>query len=189
MWDNPDDANMRLAGCVVRHAGRVVYVERIDGDMDVLYTVVGDQNEQTKMAPLDDPDWDFSPMPTGYMNIGDVAYYVERVPCRRWKHGLHPDNVMVSPPRLPVRNFMKRPEFRASIENKYPSFDEVLKAVRQRAERSRAFCKHYALRRDEVGLVWLLYRDIKVGWLEDDSSIHLGPEFEFLKEDIAEVMQ
>ena len=180
MWDNYDDARMRAVGCVVRYDGAPVYIHDITHDLNASVTNLLTQEAQA--IKLSAKKWDWSPVNTGFVNMGPKCVYVYRRPVRKWKQGLHRDNCKMSFPnrdnRVHAGEMLKSREFGRTVAGDFPSFKKVFAAMvkgrdgKGRVE-SRAFSKEFGLTRSDLGLVWLLHRGKKVGWYEEE-HLRLG---------------
>ena len=194
MWDNAQDANMRIARSVIRYDGFPVFVHEVletrDGLMVYYSTMEEDAgNLAGEPVPLTDNGWDFTPVPLGYLNTPRYgALYSSRVPIRKWKQGLHMENFVVrrGERHYEVGEFLNDQVLTNCILGNYPKFKQCLDKVLKDRE-SAAFHRHYALVPADAGLVWLLHKEDKVGYVADGEA-HLGPEYEYLKEELAEAM-
>jgi hypothetical protein len=182
MWDDRDDAIMRLSGCVVLLRGIPVRIHDIDQDMQVFYEYLG--TDDTGSAPIHDPDWDWTPVPAGFVNKanGKLAY-VQRMPRRRWKHGLHPDNVKVT---RQERHIVYTAAFGRTVMGNYPTEGNALQQVRGKIRQGMAFSREYAIDRNELGIPILRYRGEMVGWYEKDGVV-LGDGWQFLREEFNDI--
>ena len=188
MYDNAGDAHMRLSESIIRYKGVPVFVHNVREDMTVNFSLLSDGSPGT--APCTDPDFDITPVPTGYVNYHNDSSYVQRVPCRRWKQGLSRDGVEASPAHggsPPARDLVSTPEMAATIMDEYPPFLEALSQVRTGASRAAAYHRFFCFVRNEMGLVWLWYKGVKVGWMEQDIPM-LGVQFQYLYEELRETL-
>ena len=189
MWDNQGDAQMRISGCVVLFRGKPVRIQEVSAALIVTYSELGVVNPPVLEARLIDPGWDWKPIKCGYTNLkGGGCVYVQRIPRRRWKQGLHPDNVKTSNPRRHTGDIIYTHAFAKVIKGLYPAFDKVVKLVGDKKAKSQAFSRNYALSRNELGIMLLAYRGEDVGWYSH-GEIELGDGYEFLKEDLQEVQE
>lgn len=192
MWDRREDAEMRLKGCVVMYNNRPVIIQEIsvsrDGRIKAHYIVL--HTGDAGAATLDNPLWNFKPFRTGYVNYRDKAYFVERTPVRKWKQGLHPDNIHLTP-ELPggvALGLIRSPEFAASLNRDYPPLNACLVMLETKAVTSVAFSPLFCLSTPEIGPPFLEYMGTQVGWVEA-RQLKLGDEFHFLKESLAESLE
>jgi hypothetical protein len=143
----------------------------------------------TVVEPLNSENWNWKPVPLGYVNTGPQAVYVFRRPIRKWKQGLHRDNMGVgnradlAPIRLRHADILRSRELGRCIQRDYPSFEDASKAVMEGDARgkvaSRSFHPEFSLERNELGLLWLAYRGTRVGWYEK-GHLRLGEGMQHL---------
>lgn len=183
MWNRAEDAHMRLAGTIVLFNGEPVYVTRVNPDHKVLFCFLstGKKGEAAWEADA----WDYRPVKTGFVNLGREMFFVERVPVRKWKQGLHRENTAVYPERPGIFDIIRTKEFAACIKRDYPSFKDVMRALRNGSADSRAFHPLWGLQKTPLGLVWVCYKKETVGWFEG-GKLKLGDGFQFLKESAEE---
>lgn len=186
MWDNQEDARMRIADCIVKFGGYPVLVENVNADLEVRYRRLPLRDRDS--AHLTDPGWDWSPVSTGFLNHGDKAIWSTRLPVRKWKQGLHHTNVMFSPNVEVALELLESEAFYRTMTGQYPQFEAVMKKVMDKVLKSAAFDRHYAIDRSGLGLPYLLHRGNKVGWLEGD-TLKLGDGYEYLREEVNEAIQ
>lgn len=191
MWDTVNDAQMRIGGCVIKYRDDFWKVMEVDwkamdvdrGHRGVGLTLVNIETKEVASVGVDDKEISYKPLRTGYCNLRDRVSYVQRVPVRRWKHGLHINNLECDEARKEA--FMSTKAFSAMLRGDYPSFEKAIGLVENR--KAIAFHRLYALERGNLGLVWLAYRGYRVGWLERD-AIRLGDDYKFLREELDEVI-
>lgn len=189
MWDRAEDAEMRLNGSIVVRNGQPVQVLGVrQHNNKILVNYVCLPKGDPAQAYTGDPGWDWKPIKVGYVNYGKGAYYVERKPIRKWKQGLHKDNISVTPEVAGGNGIFLTPEFLAAYNNEYPKLDEAVKAVTSKVRRGCAFSRNFAITKLEVGPLYLEYMGMIVGWREGD-QMHLGEEFLYLKEVLDETLK
>lgn len=189
MWHDMtvEDAQMRLSGCVVRYLGVPVYITGVrDGAEGVILEFHKLGGEEVRSRKITNPDWDFRPVPLGYVNHQGTAYFVERQPIRKWKHGLHPDNMRVYPETRNMNNVIKTNSMSECILREYPAFGLALDRVKAGKWSSCAFHQLYAFAGGGKKL-YLMYRGEPCGTVIE-GKIALDPSMMFLSEEIAEVL-
>lgn len=194
MYDTLHDANMRLSDCVVMQGADPVYINEVRGDDQdqvAVYTRLADGVPGT--LPLTRANFDITPVRTGYVNLRDTCVYVQRLPVRRWKQGLNRENSQTAPlsreeHRDIVMDVLNSREMAATILNEYPAMPEALQAVQEGRSQCSAWHRHFAFARDrDVGLVWLYYRNDKIGWMQDGEPV-LGAQYTYLNEELQGAM-
>ncbi len=176
--ENQRDASMRLAGTVVRFRGEPFYIRDVDGG-DGGLTVRGKFLISGKLVDalkLGVEDWNFIPVPLGYVNLprGD-ARFESRMPTRKWKQGLAKNHLRHT--QIDSRSLGK------TILGQYPTLGRAKERTLER-EVTTAFARNWALG-GGANNIHVLYRDKRVGRMEED-GIHLSPEYRFLQEDLQE---
>jgi len=90
------DVDGALTGTVCRYQGVPVLVRAFDAKTVELYTLRDDSQLVTTVRH-DDEELDISTPPLGYAQVRkNQVVYVTRVPLRRWKQGIHADNIKPS---------------------------------------------------------------------------------------------
>lgn len=183
MWANVDDANMRLRDSIIRLRGNGFHVESVSDDwyirgMDLI-------SREGFYLPLEGEPWNFSPVPCGWVNGRHKIIFVERMPVRKWKQGLHKDNIKTIPDEI-SKNIIFTSMFGQTIANLYPGFEECFNAVQTKEREGQAFSRDYAIFRSRLGIPFLVFRGDRVGWFEQNTAV-FGEGWEFLKEEFEEV--
>lgn len=187
MWHSVEDAAMRLTGCVVQYDGEPVYVCGVfQSPESGIYTKISRLGKVGELrVSINKPEWDFTPVPTGYINYEKRCFYVSRVPIRKWKQGLHHDNVRVLPQLEDPMALVRTSEFRNVVLNVYPSFQEVLSSL-ELGFRSQAFSRKFCLHKIQMSDgVSLLYMGHEVGSVVR-GVCSLDKEYRFLEEELKE---
>ncbi len=166
-----DDLNMMLARTVVLYNKWPVFLHEVVKGRLALCSSLATQKE--KLVPIDDPLFDFTPVPLGFVNSETTAAYTARRGVRKMKQGLSRDN-------LQVTQIGKTPEDEAlyhsirdlntkylvpTIKENYPTLKECLEAVSTDAK-IKAFHKNFAVAQNFV----LLYKDKTVGLVDSDNG-------------------
>jgi hypothetical protein len=186
MFDNVRDANMRLQGTIVRYEGQPIQIHEVVGvDAAIKLVVMGLVDEEVQRLGLDDPELNLDPVPLGYVNEGKGTSYVERIPIRKWKHGLHRENVHIRGDMVELGRDVIRTRYMAdTILGVFPTLPEALQSVVEGRRKETAFNRKFSLRMDEeTGIVNLMYRTERVGFVMDGKP-QLGPKMQYLKEEL-----
>ena len=183
MYDDPEYAAERLIETYIRYDGKPVLVRDVQsGDGEIKLDLYNYGNGMHDLRDISDPKFNFHPIPLGYVNSDGYAYYLQRMPERRWKQGIDHRSVecknQIGPARRHV--LLQMPLYN-SIVNPFPSYEQVLEEIRADAVKSRAFHKKFALMREGLGNKVMRYKERTIGWLEDD-RILLSKDYIYLKE-------
>lgn len=185
MYDNAHDANMRLSESVIMFNGRPVYIHNVREErplMVVFSYLSGDKGEILKS--IEDDRFSLTPVKLGYMNYQGKAVYTQRIPCRRWKQGLHRENFDVGEQHHMDRAILTTAEMEDTILNKYLSYKEALNQVATGECQSAAYHRSFCFSKcEETGLVWLSYRGERAGWVQDGRAV-LGEHSQYLAEEL-----
>lgn len=139
--DDWEYAGSRLNGSIVTLNGVPVLVRRVLPPMIGEVSLLEDIDE-TKM--VDAGLLDLKPVRLGYCNFRSDANYLMRKPMRRdYKQGLRYENFLsVGPSPHTMINHKKLGEV---IVNKYPTYAQCLKAVKDGKVNSMAWCREWAI--------------------------------------------
>lgn len=185
-----------------------------DGAIRIAFFHTSDKNQKTCRVPVSDPGLDIRNCGSrlGYMNVSsysDKPYneciYLMRMPRRSSTHsqGLSKSNVYVSGFRgngtydLPPTGNLnfdtniyvdKSSSLQDTFNNIYPDIPSVKKEFSKDITLiSRAFNKNWAVRKDEIGLFDLLYKNIRVGWSQDLDTFTIPDRWKFHRSDLSEL--
>lgn len=178
-WMYGDDweyAESRLVDTLVTHNGRPFFVHRITPEL----VVIGKDVINATVIEVPAVELDLTPVKLGYCNYNKKAYYVCRMPARRYKQGLRIDNLhcsslLGSPARLQYEYLTN------TILGVFPSFAKCVDSVKKL--HSLAWHRDWAM--DNMGTIYHRGTDV-VGMLENGKVV-LTPQFKHLKEALAEV--
>ena len=189
MWRSVEDAQMRLTGCVVRYKDDPVYIHSVNhSEARGIYanlSILGSEDQIRK--GVNDPEWDYRPIPTGYMNYASNAFYITRIPIRKWKQGLHADNVVSLPATRRVMDLVRTVEFKSVVKNLYPTFDDINTMIRL-GLKGGAFHRKFCLRGNMYAKTPMLEYMGEVVGLVHDGKPELLPQFLFLTEELQEAV-
>lgn len=192
----PEDVPMRLSNCVVMYDDKPVMIGEVtvDGDI-VMMNAKHLSNGMNFIIELPDDKLSLRPVPVGYVNHDKQAVYVSRNPVRRYKQGLHHQNVRLNYAAAGGGANLLRAHGRQSdvisgrgmsecIHNSYFSMADAIRLLEDGDRRSVAFHRKWAVSEDDtVGLRHLFYRGREVGTLTDNGPI-LGKKYRYLAEEI-----
>jgi hypothetical protein len=185
MFDNKRDAEMRINKSVVMYKKRPVYITGISEKLYCTAHELGDPGAEHRFK-VTSRLLDLKPVKTGYLNLERNTVYLVRTPVRRWKQGLNAENIRIHADVAGGARLLDTVSMRNCILNAYPKYPEAIASIRE-GWRSIAFHRHYAMSAGPAGLVFLLYRGDKVGWIKDDSPV-ISDEYRFIEEELQEVI-
>lgn len=181
----PADYEARLNGGVVLWKG-IPHKVQVDGHQININDLITGRAVERNIEPLDD-NLDISSPELGFINGEYNAYYLMRVPLRKYRQTLEQNAIFESilqtggfynehGGRGSVMLYTKY--FRDSYTNNYPSFDEAVKLLTDEKMESVALNRHVAITLDPLGIVKVWYRmgDQPVGWVEPGGHIIKVPE-------------
>jgi len=120
-------------------------------------------------------DMNIDPLPLGYCRVSNAdAVYITRLPLRKQKQLTSHEHMMFN--RWPdfkqfgmmPREWLHTQYFVECVENKHPSYQEALKWCRSHTHRLIPIHRHFALARSQDAKIHLLYKNIPIGFLEDE---------------------
>jgi hypothetical protein len=173
--DNIPYAKQRLVGTIVRIKDEPVKVLDISPKGIATAYFLKDENEFF----TDIDNLNLEPVPLGYINYKNQAYYLVRKPIREdWRQGLRVGNIAFIGPQ----GFMEFPrkELRDTILNQYPTFAQAVEAVAKQRKAKVAFSRVFAVSADKE----LLYKERVVGSF--DKLPQLSDKFRYLHECLQE---
>ncbi len=117
--DNIEYAATRLVGTYIQHKGKVLYVQKVRTDEGGIPTAYyTDRKADGKVALK---ELSHTPIPLGYIPKTDVHMFLERLPRRRWKQGIHPENTGCYDSLGLLRDFPTISFFQHLLEQAYES--------------------------------------------------------------------
>jgi hypothetical protein len=178
------DAAMRLNGTVVMFEGEPVYVAKA-GIRKTAICPLGEND--TIDVPTN--ELDLKPILIGNVQIGGSHMYIQRSPTRRWKQGLHRENIEIGnmPEEIPNKRVdLNKNNVRNAIINNFGDVIENIKKVLDGRNVSSALNRHWAVANIK-GIYRLMYKDNLVGFV-DEGEVVISKKYFFLKEDLLEVL-
>lgn len=174
----------RLCETVVRHKGEPAFIYNITDNRHVVFSYLGEEIENKKTASFKSRYFDFSSPPLGYMNLQGRAYYVMRIPRRRWKQGIDRYSLTTVFPssekglgsRFP-EGHLRSLEFKKCIKGEFPSMEEALKQVENSRGDSVAFSRGVAIRKSPKGNIVLDYKGREIGWQAGTDTFSLNRKY------------
>ena len=175
-FDTPRYARQALANCLVRIGESPVWVGEIGEDFSTTFTYLSNG----RMSVIPDirkvVDFNIQPVPLGYINLGEKAVYLRRIPRRRWKQGLSSDSL---DKRIGAHALRSR-SMANCILGRYPSLEKALSRVKDGLFSS-AFDRDWAV---SAGVVNpdLKYKGVVVGIVDNDNVPRLSLDNQYLHE-------
>ena len=176
--DDLEYAQGRLIGTIVRYKGKPIRIADVFYDDDGEMCFTGRTATGIVETSLD--LLDLEPIPLGYVNYQECAYYLVRKPMRNdWRQGLRPGNFTF----IGREGFFELPlkELTDTCLNNYPTFTEARTSIKDGAE-SVAISRHFAIDSQNN----FLYKSRVVG--SYDQLITLKESFNHLSELLAETV-
>lgn len=120
------------------------------------------------------------PPRVGFLNLADRAVYVFRRPVRKYRQGLHSEQLVTSKGSVrdlpPLYDTVWLPTY----TNTYPTFKEACQKIAKDRVRSAAFARDFAVGYENKVLL-LYYQDTSVGRVQDGVPV-LDAKYHFLTE-------
>lgn len=187
MFDDCDFANGRLSGTIIKLSdGTPIIVEQVRGGR-VEYRTLSDY--EYSECPFSPNHIDLSPLPLGYVNGTNEAYYLCREPKRRWKQGLDAPGVkrILEDKAYNFPLFEFRPALIQAFQGKYATISKCIKLAKK--GKAQAFSQRYALRGYGGDKAQLEYMGGVIGTFNyDTEEFELEHEHKYLLEDIMEAI-
>lgn len=173
----PQDLNARLNNSICRYEGVPYQVMVEEGARLSLYNL--GSGERFKRIDFDDPLFDISTPPLGYVNFRVGTLYLVRTPVRRYKQGIDIGNTAWF--ELPETKFERQKrqhrgeryqsrngnlfsvEVKDMILGNYRPLREVIESLRGGQFVSRAISREVAFKIDAVGLMSVFFKNELVG--------------------------
>lgn len=200
MFDTVEQAQLRLNETVVLYDGRPCianhFAARRDDDRD---TPVGPGNITCRVTFLDnttppltavrlnDPAWGFHNLRLGFVNAGNKAIWVSRLPRTTTRWGIDPRNLRAQVVGSTTGNGnATRLSFHAigdALLGAYPTWAQALRLLGQNGTHSVAFSRHFALLKDRWDMIFLYYKSVRIAYSEDGGeTFRLTETYNYLRE-------
>ena len=182
----PADFEARLNGGVVLWKG-IPHRVQVDGHQINLNDLVTGRAVERNIEPLDD-NLDISSPELGYINGEGAAFYLMRIPLRKYRQTLEANAIK----ELILRQqglgdtggrgseLLYTKYFRDAFVKPYPTFEEAVRLLEDESMISVALNKNAAITRDDLGIikVWMKTGEQPVGWVEPGGRIIKVPSGE-----------
>ena len=142
MYKEPEYADSRLRGTIVRLGDEPVFVDNVDGEMicsvstlEGLAPVRIHVDELNLMSP-----------PLGFVNRNGKAVYISRKPMRQdWRQGVRTNSIITFVGNEPARVDMDNTTIMRCIKGDYPSIGDAVNALEVGEARSAAISREFCL--------------------------------------------
>lgn len=196
MYDNAEDGNRYLAGCIGYYNDEPVLIDQIRGDMIVRarkLPIDVHGNDNHIRFPLNDPGFNVTKFNLGYHNTPFGAVFIQRRPARIVQQGISaanlnyrgPDDNQQGPlPRGWMSDWLYKQSFADSLSGRYPTIGEAREMLNQNKQlRSVAFDRLFAIKRHDRfnNLYFLEYRGREIAHSQSEQFV-LPREFDYLGE-------
>lgn len=180
------DLAQRLDATICRFRGLPVYV-RVTGRGLTLYSLPSGGKKALYEIRADDPEFDISTIPLGYVQIApDIVVYTSRRPQRLYKQGLASESISWkftnnnNNHRVPINFF--NVAFENMVLGAYPDLRDALHILRKSdTEKEVAISRDIALKYNpnlKIISVYFKGEDAEVGWIVPDTNIVIVPSSE-----------
>lgn len=125
-----EDTRMRLDRTICMYKGKPYHVSANGDSATFIYltTLSGRGNGDYTEIKVTDPLFCYKAPLLGYMQYGNMAYYVMRIPLRQQKAGISKD-CLITEPALPAGNYFATSSFEKCILGKHTKYQTALEQV------------------------------------------------------------
>lgn len=157
---------------------------------------VAERTDEPLCVKQTDPKLDLTSPRLGMMNGDDgTCVFLERNPVRRSAQGINHANLGIRPlPGLqglrPERAFDLNfnPALARTMRGEYPAYQEAVEALfGLPGPAGRAFSRDFAVTKEDLELVYLVYRMQKIGWSRDGRTFNLDRNVQFAREQLEQL--
>ena len=194
LYDNFDDARVKLHGTYVMYDGRAAYVKDVKplGKIFVCHLVFIN-DPKTKVVQLDDPLFNYMCLQLGYVNYNNNAGWWCRVPQKQYQQGLNYKQCKVFYSDKNDYDFSPQlgwtESTAAMLENRYPDIQKVMNQLAAGQRRGAAFHRNFALMWDNIHQDFLIdYKGKSIGHLTKTKEFKLLDQYEHLTEAVKEAI-
>lgn len=180
----PEDIPQKISESIFRYKGVPYYVKNAGAGYISLYLLTDLNGSVFKKIKFDDPDFDFSSIPLGYVNYEEYKHtpYLSRTPVRKVKQGVNGQNVKMY--FIPGGELNKKYGFNSAsvlysqgfinmTQDMYPSLEEAMIKLRKKKEKIAeiAISRNIALLIDEQDIIKVFYKNQYVGWIQPNKYL------------------
>lgn len=188
------DLRQRLEGGIIFYNGLPHYVTqaRADSSRPLHLVPITDMNGDSFSVSLDDDLLDVSSPKLGYVNHRNNAYYLSRIPARRYKQSLCLNSLEIFSPSQNMsvynagtgagnsnlaRDILFGLSTHHMFTDSYPSSKGAIKLLQSGSVNSVALSRNVAVTRNDFGVCHVWYKNQNVGYLDGQGMIKV-PEDE-----------
>lgn len=181
----PDrDLQARLDSTICRYRGLPYYVRYAGPGLLNLYALqkVNNRHDADFVINSNDPDFDISTIPMGYVQYTNtLVYYVSRRPQRMYKQGVSADALSFTDLRGGIVSgsaFSK--QFENMVMGNYSSLNQVQKAFKDaEVDMELAISRDCALKLNhKIRIVSVFFKNDEVGWMQEGTDTVIVPSSE-----------
>ena len=188
------DIRQRLEGGIIFYNGLPHYVTnaRSGSSRPLSLVPLTDMNGEPFNVSLDDDLLDISSQKLGYVNHRNNAYYLSRIPVRRYKQSLCLNSLEIFSPSQNAsvynagngsgnsglaRDILFGLSAHHMFTNSYPSSKGAIKQLQSGSVNSIALSRNVAVTRNDFGVCHVWYKSQNVGYLDSKGMVKI-PEDE-----------
>lgn len=205
-YDTVQDARAKLQGTLAYYGDTSVYIHEIteylpDPNANVLgmrcrLNWLTDMTAKRQTVDITDLKFRYMEFNIGYINAYQYATWFFRMPFRQYRQGLRNDQCQFRDESGLWRNINVNQahilgataETGFMMEDKYPSFEEALKGVRDKTAIKIAFHRDFAISQDGLrGEIVLEHKGIPTAYADTGMIFKCNSELNFLRETISEL--
>lgn len=208
MYDTIEEAKQKLEGTAVLFDDKPVYVVGVGGRKNVVHLQYQELplkgSSEIKVAVISSSSWDFKSIAhkLGYVAVkcpedGNwETIFTTRIPIRHSRQGLDSRTVQINHLSNDIKfnysfsNLLQLETFNRTIQNKYPSVEDVFEKITDDPLMYRSLPIHrkLLLYYDRISPPYLVYRNEKIGYTEDGKLFKLAKHKTYLKEELVDIV-
>lgn len=194
LYDNLEDAKVKLVSTFCYHKGKAVMVREVleDEGQSFILRLQGLNARNYTHTKLDDPAFNYMNFNLGYSNHKHAAAWWYRIPFKQYRQGLKHDQVKR---RASNSGFYHEVEFGFNkpitdmMENIYPKYEECEKLLKDQNASIMAFHKDFACTWDHIHQDLIVeYKGTSIGSMTSPKNIKLLDDYAHLTEALREAV-
>lgn len=187
-YDTAEYARSRLIETVIRHGNKPVMVydvgvHSLTNKIIIKYQDIMNSDEVMLEDEID--NFNLDPVPLGYVNWKNYAYYLTRMPMRKdWRQGLRLLNIVLPDgdrPPVPLKTVGE------TIMGNFPSFKSCLdKLNSKKTIKAMAFCRDFSVSTQEIQYKGMF----PIGKVDmENGNIHINDGMSWIREALDEALE